>query len=359
MKSYLKIKSFQNDYCVKFYQLIAEIENQMHCSEETFVIIDEKVKNSYHKQLKFLEIYPTYSIKASDSNKSLRRVEDFTNWLIDNQATKSATILAIGGGFVQDIATFASHIYYRGIKWEYIPTTLLSQSDSCIGAKCGLNVMPFKNQLGVLHAPSSVYVIEEFLTTLPKIDRASGFGEILKLSLTGEGQFYSQFKDYLLNNRISLDNVLPIINQSLKSKKIIIEIDEYENDLRRILNYGHTFGHALEAATNNKVPHGVAVLFGIDLINFLGLRWGITAEKYYKDINNLIKSAFPDILIPKVSTNELINGIRKDKKIINGQIYFAILNSPGNIIMVNKKIDEHLIKLVEEYLEIYGLFHSA
>jgi len=279
--------------------------------------------------------------------------------MVENKASKSSVILAIGGGFIQDLSTFVSHIFHRGIKWIFIPTTLLSQSDSCIGSKCGINVMHYKNQVGVFHAPVAIFIIEEFLETLSSIEKVSGLGEILKLSLTGENQFYSDFKN-IVKNGSKLQNFLPLISQSLKAKKAIIEIDEYESNLRRVLNYGHSFGHALEAISNYKIPHGIAVLLGIDIINYLGTTWGITDVSYYLDIQKVIKNILKiesiNIEIPKFETIELIEALKKDKKILNNRINFAVLKCPGYIEIISKEIDEQLFETVEEYLELSELF---
>ena len=346
MKLDFVVKSQQGSYRVNFYKSVKDIEKYFLDQSEIFVIIDSNISEMFKNHFKFISHCPTYLIEANDSKKSLSQAEEIINWLVGNHASKSSVILAIGGGFIQDLATFVSHVFNRGINWAYIPTTLLSQSDSCIGAKCGINVMNYKNQVGVFHAPTAVYIVEEFISTLTAVDRVSGLGEILKLSLTGRNQFYTQFREYIYSNNLGVTGILPLVKQSLNAKKAIIEIDEYEKDVRRVLNYGHTFGHSLEAITNYKIPHGIAVLFGIDLINYLGMKWGVTESKYYFEINNLIKKILTDgyinIGFPKFETIELINGIKKDKKVLKGNINFAVLSFPGNIKIIPKKIDEYL-----------------
>jgi 3-dehydroquinate synthase len=363
MKLDFVVKSQQGSYDVNFYKSVKEIEKYFLDQSELFVMIDKNISEIFKNQLKFTNRYPTYLIEANDLKKSLSQAEEIINWLVENQASKSSVILAIGGGFIQDLATFVSHVFNRGINWVYIPTTLLSQSDSCIGAKCGINVMNYKNQVGVFHAPTAVYIVEEFISTLTILDRVSGLGEILKLSLTGRNQFYAEFKEYICSNDLSVTRILPLIKQSLNAKKAIIEIDEYEKDVRRVLNYGHTFGHSLETITNYKIPHGIAVLFGIDVINYLGMKWGVTEAKYYFEINDLIKKILIgghiNVGVPKFKTIELIDGIKKDKKMIKGNINFAILSSPGNIKIVPKKIDDYLYQQVSEYMELDELFSST
>lgn len=298
-------------------------------------------------------------VEATEESKSLKGINEFVEWLITNGASKSCTILAVGGGVIQDIATFTSHIYKRGVKWEFMPTTLLSQSDSCIGAKCGINVMPYKNQIGVMNSPSKVWIVQEFLNTLDNDTFKSGYGEVLKLSLTPPNNFYKDFKEELDKIGISRENSSKWIYRSLFAKKAIIEEDEYEIDLRRILNYGHSFGHALEAISQNKVNHGNGVVFGIDLINFLALKWGKLDEATFKDIRKTISSNFRTDFLPRnLQANELIEALKTDKKISSGKIHFAILNSGMKLQIFARSIDEKLFGLVEEYLTNECIFTS-
>ena len=268
------IKSEQGDYPVDFVGEVGWCLRSLTPGPETFVIIDEVLADLYGQALGELLEYPTYQMKADEESKTLTGVSLFVDWLLENRATRSARIVAIGGGVIQDVATFASHIYYRGVSWTFVPTTLLSQADSCIGAKSSINVLPLKNQLGVFHSPSHVIVCSEFLTTLPQIEVDSGYGEIYKLALTNEGAFFDELIEALRSGGHRNPHVLEMIRNALESKRLVIEKDEHESDLRRVLNYGHSFGHALEALTHNEVPHGLAVMWGMDLINFLGVQVG-------------------------------------------------------------------------------------
>jgi 3-dehydroquinate synthase len=359
--SLITIKSGQGDYPVLFEKTISAILPKLvFVNDEVFILADSNVWKIYSQLFSSLSKFPVLIIDATEASKTLDGVSRVVDWLIQNDATRSSTILAIGGGIVQDVATFTAHIYYRGIKWHFMPTTLLSQSDSCIGAKCGINVLPHKNQLGVIHSPSAVYIVEEFLATLSDAEFRSGFGEIYKLSVTGKNEFYLNLKSHLEKFGLSRSEVLPIIKASLLSKKVIIEEDEYESDLRRILNYGHSFGHALEALTHNAVSHGIGVLFGMDLINYLGVRWGITSGDFYREFNSLIAKYFPtERLPPGVSAEALVGEVKKDKKIASGVMNFAILNNPGDIRIYKRELNRALIDEVQEYLDEFSIFRTA
>ncbi|MDP2014168.1 MAG: iron-containing alcohol dehydrogenase, partial [Actinomycetota bacterium] len=233
----LHIKSLQWDYDVLFAETIhSAAELAVADQHEVLIVCDENVATLHHEALApLLAAHPTYLVKASEETKSLSGVSALVDWLIQERAVRSATVLAVGGGCIQDLVSFTAHLYYRGINWIFLPTTVLSQSDSCIGAKSGINVLPFKNQLGALHSPRKVVITTEFLSTLPDLEIASGYGEIVKLSVTSSHAFLAQLSSALGDGGIRNAHLLELTRASLLAKQEIIEIDEYETDLRRIL----------------------------------------------------------------------------------------------------------------------------
>jgi 3-dehydroquinate synthase len=353
------IKSEQGDYPVDFVGEVASVPAVVNAgaeTAETFVIIDEALVDLYGQGLSELLANPTYRLTADEESKTLAGVGRFVDWLLENRATRSAHIVAVGGGVVQDVATFACHIYYRGIPWTFVPTTLLSQSDSCIGAKSSINVLPLKNQLGVFHSPSHVVICSEFLTSLPQVEVDSGYGEIYKLALTNDGAFFDQLTDALSDGGHRNPRVLEMIRNALESKRLVIEQDEHESDLRRVLNYGHSFGHALEALTHNEVPHGIAVMWGMDLINFLGVKWGLTNPATADRVRDVL-AANTDYTIGNIpSARELVDTLKRDKKVRKGVMYFSVLHDEGDLRIVPKPLDETLVAEVAEYVDGNPLF---
>jgi len=356
----IKVKSDSGNYEVAFFKSLQDLNNFSKLPENYLVICDKNIFNKY--ELAILAVFnsPMYIIDSNESAKTLDGVQLFSKWLIENSAHKKTTIVAIGGGVIQDIATFTSHIFYRGVDLVFIPTTLLSQADSCIGAKCGINILPYKNQLGVFHSPKLVIIVEEFLLTLAELDIISGFGEILKLSVTGPNQFFINLSEYLDQYKFSCKEILPIIKLSLLAKLVIIEEDEFESDLRRVLNYGHSFGHSLESLTKNQVPHGHAVLFGMDLINYLGVKWGITSKSYYEKFNDLLVNHFSSFKLPQnINAEILVSGLRNDKKAEKTFINFAVPINIGEIVIHKVLLNSDLIKLVDEYLSEKSVFRAS
>ncbi|MHA7653210.1 3-dehydroquinate synthase [Mycobacterium sp. ML4] len=350
------IKSEQGDYPVDFVGEVGSVPGLIGTDAETFVIIDKALVDLYGNDLSELLKYPTYRLTADEESKTLAGISCFIDWLLENKATRSAHIVAVGGGVTQDVATFACHIYYRGIPWTFVPTTLLSQADSCIGAKSSINVLPLKNQLGVFHSPSHVVICSEFLNSLPQIEVDSGYGEIYKLALTNEGAFFDELIEALRDNGHRNPQVLKMIRNALESKRLVIEKDEHESDLRRVLNYGHSFGHALEALTHNEVPHGIAVMWGMDLINFLGVKWGLTNPETAAKVRAVL-AANTDYTIETIpSARELVDTLKRDKKVRKGVMYFAVLHDEGDLRIVPKPLDDTLAAAVSEYLDGDPLF---
>ena len=272
----LTIRSGQGDYRVDFPADFDALLAQLEGFANAVVLVDENVAAIHEDALApLLKRLPHFKIRSDEDAKTMAGVQSVLDFFQQQNATKQTVLIAIGGGVVQDIATFAAHIYYRGLRWVYVPTTLLGMCDSCIGAKCGINLNAFKNQIGVFHSPHRVLICLPFLATLADTEIVSGYGEILKLLITGSAEQFELLRASVEEGGLRNAQLSRLIYESLKVKQGVIEKDEYELDLRRILNYGHTFGHALEAITHHGIPHGKAVAWGIDLVNFIAVERGL------------------------------------------------------------------------------------
>ena len=201
--------------------------------------------------------------------------------------------MAIGGGITQDVATLSAHLWYRGVPYVYVPTTLLAMADSCIGAKCAVNLGAFKNQLGTFAAPRRVLVCERFVDTLAEDDVRSGYGEIVKLAIVDSSASFAEgSRADVTAGGFPAAELSAHVRASLETKRRIIELDEHERDLRRILNFGHTFGHALEAVTKNAVPHGDRRRLGDRRRELRGLAAGAARARVYDDVHAFIAGVF-------------------------------------------------------------------
>jgi len=294
---------------------------------------------------------PVLEIDATETEKSLPGVERVLEFFQKTGCAKSSLVVAVGGGITQDIVAFAAHMYHRGLRWAFVPTTLLAMADSCIGAKCGLNWHDAKNQLGVFYAPSRVLVCTKFLGTLSEADIRSGHGEIFKLSLIGSAEFFAAYEARVDREGLGRSDMETLIHDSLGVKKRVIEQDEYETDMRRILNYGHTFGHALEAVTGYAVPHGLAVVWGLDLANRIAFRKGILSKPEFDSIHAFVERRFAVRLERPVSAADLIQGARRDKKACGNKVNLVLLERPGSLQIVPTVLDDGLAQIVAEHLE--------
>jgi 3-dehydroquinate synthase len=262
----------------------------------------------------------------------------------------------IGGGIAQDIGTFAAHIYYRGIAFHFVPTTLLSMADSCIGAKCGVNLGSFKNQLGFFQSPQSVHIWPGFVETLRDEDVRSGFGEIVKLAIIGGLDDFSWVGEQISRTGLSREIVESAIFRSLAIKQRVIEADEYENGLRKILNYGHTFGHALESITHHEVPHGLAVAWGLDAANYIAMRNGTLKEKTFGDIHEFLAKHLRFSVQAPYSAREIVRAMSRDKKAADGVVTLVLLSEWGKLDLEPRKLDAAFETEMARYIAEVDLF---
>ena len=315
----LDVKSFNKTYTV-YYSSNTLKEHILNIyNKNDFLIID---RNVYNLDIKaFDNISNIFILDATEDNKTIHTILKIIDELISLKFTKKNKLVVVGGGITQDIGGFVAAIYKRGIEWVFVPTTLLAMSDSCIGGKVGINHTS-KNVLALFVAPNQVYVSNYFLESLTQDMIISGLGESLKLSVIGGMQSYELFMNFYLEKKY-----IDIIKLSSCIKKSIIEYDEFEKNERKVLNLGHTFGHALEATTNYFIPHGIAVLIGMYIINVLFYK------NKYDELNcfilNMIDKKFFNINIDiNVLTDHLLNNKKND----GANICFILLDDIGNSI---------------------------
>jgi 3-dehydroquinate synthase len=297
-----------------------------------FIFIDRNIYNLSPQT--FNELNNVLIFDAVEKNKVIESVLILTDNLYKINFTKKNKLIVIGGGITQDVGGFAAAIYKRGIKWIFIPTTVLSMTDSCIGSKVSINRCS-KNILGMFVAPDKIYISDYFLASLSKDDIISGIGEALKLSLIGGEIVYKLFLE-----KLKLKDYITIIKIASLVKREIIQYDEFEENIRKVLNYGHTIGHAIEATTEYFIPHGIAITIGMLIKNKLFY------ENKYDDINNLILELVdPKFFNLDFDYSNFIKHILSDKKNKGQLVCFILLEEIGNSIIVYKDITEIELKL--------------
>jgi len=269
-------------------------------------------------------------ICADEEMKSLDRMADIIVALRERRATRATELVAVGGGVVQDVAAFVASIYMRGVAWTYVPTTLLAMTDSCIGGKSSINVGRYKNIVGTFHPPTAVQVDPALTKTLSVEQRAAGLCEAAKISLCRGGDSFARY--LALQPSVAADEqaLAAICEHSLRCKKAFIEIDEFDRNERLLLNFGHTFGHAIEAASGFAVSHGIAVGLGM----LAALRLGESMGRDYTEAPHIVlfrahverlvaTSEGLHAILARLSIGALMDTFGSDKK--HGRDRFAVV----------------------------------
>jgi len=307
------------------------------------LVVDKNVPRkqilNLKKNLRSKEVY-IYFIKASEKNKNQNTVNNILTILLKKNFHRKDSLISIGGGIVGDISGFAASLFKRGIQFINIPTTLLSQVDSSIGGKTGVNTIFGKNLIGTFYQPKIVISDTKFLKTLPKREIICGYGEILKHSLIANKNFY-RFLVYNISDILNLKSPLieKTIFESCKIKKRIVQLDETEKNLRKILNFGHTFAHAYEATLgySKRLNHGEAVLLGMgSALKFSYENKFLNKKEYFDILRHIQNANLPYNLKKYFSTkhlNKIISFMLKDKKNNSKNINLILLRKIGNPIL--------------------------
>ncbi|MFI3177258.1 MAG: 3-dehydroquinate synthase family protein [Eubacteriales bacterium] len=343
----IKIQSRLYDYSVEFIQGFAQ--GMSGLGAKVAYVIDRNVYELHHHRFATLQQEHIYYITPKEQYKNMDTVMELIGYWKEIGLQKDWNVVCIGGGITQDVTATASYLYLRNINWYFFPSTLLAMCDSCIGGKSAINLGEYKNQIGVFYPPKRVFIDQGFLRTLPRADWINGWGELLKFSLTQDRLFYEELKEE--KEYILCPNIEQYIGRGLEVKRNIIEQDEFESDLRRILNYGHTFGHALEAYTYNKIPHGTAVMWGIDVVNYIAWKKGLLSKELYLDVKSLIKTSFLNEEIVVDNPKQIYEIIKTDKKVKSNVLNFALLDEEKGLLVVPISLDDELEKLFLRYIE--------
>jgi len=307
-------------------------------------LFQERFGSSAHKEQMVL-------VEAEEQNKTVDYCQKIGEQLLAKNIRRSNTLIAVGGGITQDVIGFISSILFRGINWTLWPTTLLAQADSCIGSKTSINFGNYKNLLGTFYPPAQVLVNVAFLETLSTEDVKSGIGEMMHYYLiAGDTKAEQLMAEY--EETLSLPTRLrEYILASLRIKKNVVEKDELDKGERNLFNYGHTFGHAVEAVSEYKVNHGQAVTMGMDIANYISLKLGHMDTGTFSSMRALLQKNMPDFCLPTAKLEEFIAALSKDKKNVGTDLGCILANGPGSMWKAQIPLDTKLRGLVAEYFQ--------
>jgi 3-dehydroquinate synthase len=341
----IKIKSHKGVYSVNFDNNLLDNAEQLLVGESHF-LIDANVARLYANKLRSVLAHKnTVVIEATEANKSIDRIIPIFERLVANNVRRDHTLVAIGGGIIQDITCFIASTLLRGLAWRFVPTTLLAQADSCIGSKSSVNLGKTKNIIGTFNPPNEVFVCTVFLDTLENKDIFSGIGEILKVHAIDSATAFDMVAadyDHLQSDRSLLRGY---IRQALHIKQRFIEEDEFDRGVRNIFNYGHSFGHAIEAATDFAVPHGIAVSIGMDMANRIAALRGLVHEQHYLRMHPVLRKNYASFAKTTIPFDEMLSALMKDKK-----------NTSSRLVLIFPVGDHAAIK--REEVAPDDIFHS-
>ena len=348
---FIKNKKLNTSILIKKNYISVFVKKIAKDNEKVFCIIDSKVRNKFNfrkeKNIKIL------SIRCGERIKTIESYKDITQKLIKNNINRKSVIIAIGGGTLGDLAGFVSSTVLRGLDFFLIPTTLLSQVDSSIGGKNGINTIYGKNLLGTFYQPKEVLIDISILDSLPKKELKSGYAEIIKHALIKDYLFFCWLEKNI-NKLLNLDKTIleKAIYKSIMIKIFYVKKDERENLLnsnsRAMLNFGHTIGHAIESYYNyNKFNHGEAISIGMiteaKISNYIGLLSTNDLDRIITHFKKCKLRIFDKILKEK----KLIKIINKDKKNFKDNINFSLINKIGSSIFFKKLDKDNIYKILK------------
>jgi 3-dehydroquinate synthase len=347
----LVIQSHAGPYEVSFDDGALRALGEQVAGGKTHVILDDTVAVLYEEELEpVLASDSVLRIAASEPAKSLDRFPGYVEHLVAHGVRRGHVLTAVGGGVIQDIVCFLAATLLRGLEWHFVPTTLLAQADSCIGSKSSINVGAIKNVLGTFTPPARVAIATRLLDTLSAEDVRSGVGEMLKVhAIEGPEAFDAIAADYgrLFDDRAAMQHY---VRRSLEIKKRIIEVDEFDRGPRNVMNYGHSFGHALESATDFAIPHGIAVTIGMDMANYTAEQLERTDGTFERMHPTLAAnySGFEDTPVP---LDDFLEAIGKDKKNVGSELRLVLPGPDGRVSLDAYPADERFRAICAEYLE--------
>lgn len=326
----VRVELGENSYNIDIGEgLLASIRDYAGSADNLIVITDRNVDGLYGDTMENAlggVRHCKYVLKPGEESKNMETVTQVLSYMLENRLTRNSAVVGFGGGVVGDTAGFCASVYMRGIPYVQIPTTLLAQVDSSVGGKTGVNLPQAKNCIGTFHQPGAVVIDTDVLRSLAVREMLSGIGEIVKYGIIADYQFFRFVKDNIpaIIRRESAV-IRPLIKRCCEIKAKIVGKDERESGLRKILNCGHTVGHALEAVSAyRKYTHGEAVLVGLHYETRLARRIGLIAAEYEQEILDCVLSTGVSVDIVQYSPQRLVAAMVHDKKNQKGKFSFIL-----------------------------------
>ncbi|MEY8320421.1 3-dehydroquinate synthase [Lachnospiraceae bacterium 46-61] len=336
-----------------FESLADSIKKQHIAGRRMCIIADENTHQLYceevKKQLeKVSENVYCYHFTAGEKYKNLETINHFYEFFQQNRFDRKTVVVALGGGVCGDMAGFAAATYLRGIPFIQIPTTLLSQVDSSVGGKTGVDFNGAKNSIGAFYQPELVYINTATLKTLPKREFSAGMAEVIKYGCI----LSNDFINYLENHKKSIlsmqhDVLIEMIRQCCLFKADVVSKDEKESGLREILNFGHTIGHAIETIFNFQMLHGECVALGMLAVLELAVKQGNITQHQLEQIQQLLCYFDLPLFVSDVSKEKVYQQMFLDKKVNQNKIRFVLPKRIGEVYTTSELSEYDIMKAIE------------
>ncbi len=361
------VKLGPNSYEIKIgWGIISQIDNQIIdliaafspnpiTANKVVIITDKNVAGLYagslaNKLEKKGILVKQVSLIPGENQKNYSTLEKIYKAFFEHQMDRKCFAIAIGGGVVGDMAGFAASTFMRGIPYIQIPTTLLSQVDSSVGGKTGINHPKGKNMIGSFYQPKGVFIDTSTLITLPKEELLAGLVEVIKYGMIRSESLFHYIEKYSVDILHLNERALEyIIYSSCKIKAEIVEEDEKEGGIRAILNFGHTIGHAIEALTNySRYRHGDAVGIGMVYAARIASKMGIADNSVAVSLETLLKSLNLDTEVNDIDPKQIIEKLYQDKKTIGGRLRFVLPVRIGEVVVTDRVSDDIIYNVLTE-----------
>ena len=349
----INIRSGNGTYQAIFLTSVLQELEKIASKHRFFVLIDRNVSELYLdffmriKQISIIVI----PIEPHEDSKQMVRIPGYINQLLDTEIRRGDLLVGIGGGIIQDITGFIATILFRGLDWIFVPTTLAAQADSCIGSKTSINLGNRKNTLGTYHHAARILLSSEFLVTLSNREIRAGLGEMLKVHAIEDKHKYDEIaKNY--SDLVDLKGDLAhFIYQSLIYKKKKIEMDEKDQGPRLVMNYGHSFGHALEAGSEFEIPHGIAVSMGMDIANYVSMKLEFGTEADFNRMHPILIKNSNEFWNKTIDKSKFLKALLADKKNKLDSYVFILTDKFGVPTVKEVAMSIDINKLVFDYIE--------
>ncbi len=341
-------KSYDIVFSKSFDMLLENLKN-INCPKKVLIVTDSNVHKLYAKEVEKLLADDGYDVDmcvfdAGEENKNMDTILGICEKCLEHKMDRKSMIIALGGGVVGDMAGFAASIFMRGIDFIQIPTTLLSQTDSSVGGKTGIDFLKAKNILGAFHQPRLVYINSSVLKTLPHREFVSGMGEVIKHAVIRDYEFFEYLKTNMDNvKELSDETMLDVIYKNCLIKASVVSEDEKEMGVRAVLNFGHTFGHAVESYSNFKLSHGECVALGMIAACKVSLMRGLILESYLDEIIKILTDYGFCVKTELADIEQVIDLMQKDKKKSFKKLKFILPSGKGSVILCDDLTDEEII----------------